>query len=319
MNNKLTDDRIHELKIYPEFFSAVCAGTKRAELRMNDRSYRTGDVLRLCEYDNGALTGAAVDVDVVHVADVGYWCPGYVVLSIELQERRKADSELVSHRYKLDQSGDVTEKGDFPEIPTDWVMVPVEPTPKMLVALWEHRVSMRGISENKIARTGYSNMLAASTSARKAWFDKLSASWPINHAHLSELYHAQEKRLFKLAQRIKGQTFDKYSHSPSQAIDVLEAAIFGENEDASRAAMLQDENFPVTPDGWIKCSDRTPETGQAVIGCVDFDSDIITPLVREFIWTGSTFRRGVCSTGVKSNDSIVVTHWMPLPAAPKKD
>ncbi|EGG4120731.1 DUF551 domain-containing protein [Salmonella enterica] len=83
--------------------------------------------------------------------------------------------------------------------------------------------------------------------------------------------------------------------------------------------MLQDENFPVTPDGWIKCSDRTPETGQAVIGCVDFDSDIVTPLVREFIWTGSTFRRGVCSTGVKSNDSVVVTHWMPLPAAPKKD
>lgn len=78
-------------------------------------------------------------------------------------------------------------------------------------------------------------------------------------------------------------------------------------------------NSPVTPDGWIKCSDLTPETGQAVIGCVDFDSDIVTPLVREFIWTGSTFRRGVSSTGVKSNDSIVVTHWMPLPAAPKKD
>lgn len=78
-------------------------------------------------------------------------------------------------------------------------------------------------------------------------------------------------------------------------------------------------NSPVTPDGWIKCSDRTPKTGQAVIGCVDFDSDIVTPLVREFIWTGSTFRRGVSSTGVKSNDSVVVTHWMPLPAAPKKD
>ncbi|EBU7766946.1 DUF551 domain-containing protein [Salmonella enterica subsp. enterica serovar Rovaniemi] len=78
-------------------------------------------------------------------------------------------------------------------------------------------------------------------------------------------------------------------------------------------------NSPVTPDGWIKCSDRTPKTGQAVIGCVDFDSDIVTPLVREFIWTGSTFRRGVYSTGVKSNDSVVVTHWMPLPAAPKKD
>lgn len=53
---------------------------------------------------------------------------------------------------------------------------------------------------------------------------------------LSDLYHTQEKRLFKIAQFIKGPTFDKYSHSPSQAIDVLEAAIFG--EDACRAAML---------------------------------------------------------------------------------
>ncbi len=57
---------------------------------------------------------------------------------------------------------------------------------------------------------------------------------------LSDLYHAQEKRLFKLAQRIKGPSFDKYAHSPSQAIDVLESAIFGEREDeACRASMLQ--------------------------------------------------------------------------------
>lgn len=59
-----------------------------------------------------------------------------------------------------------------------------------------------------------------------------------SYQQLSDLYHAQEKRLFKIAQRIKGSAFDKYSHSPSQAIDVLEAAIFGDN-DACRAAMLQ--------------------------------------------------------------------------------
>lgn len=58
-----------------------------------------------------------------------------------------------------------------------------------------------------------------------------------SYQQLSELYHAQEKRLFKIAQRIKGPAFDKYSHSPSQAIDVLGGAIFGEN-DACRAAML---------------------------------------------------------------------------------
>lgn len=58
-----------------------------------------------------------------------------------------------------------------------------------------------------------------------------------SYQQLSELYHAQEKRLFKIAQRIKGPAFDKYSHSPSQAIDVLEVAIFGDDE-ACRAAML---------------------------------------------------------------------------------
>lgn len=71
-----------------------------------------------------------------------------------------------------------------------------------------------------------------------------------SYQQLSDLYHAQEKRLFKIAQRIKGPAFDKYSHSPSQAIDVLEAAIFGE-DDACRAAMLQAGNSPVIPDGCV--------------------------------------------------------------------
>ncbi|MDL4402046.1 hypothetical protein QRZ37_20490 [Klebsiella michiganensis] len=62
---------------------------------------------------------------------------------------------------------------------------------------------------------------------------------PDDYQRLRELYHAQEKRLFKIAHCIKGPAFDKYSHSPSQAIDVLEVAIFGEI-DACRAAMLQE-------------------------------------------------------------------------------
>lgn len=68
---------------------------------------------------------------------------------------------------------------------------------------------------------------------------------PDDYQHLKnvqELYHAQEKRLFTIAKRIKGPAFDKYAHSPSQAIDVLESAIFGENEEPSRAAMQQPEN-----------------------------------------------------------------------------
>ncbi|PIJ41212.1 hypothetical protein [Serratia sp. OPWLW2] len=64
---------------------------------------------------------------------------------------------------------------------------------------------------------------------------------PDDYQHLKnvrELYHKQEDRLFSLAQRIKGASFDKYRHVPSQAIDVLEREIFGDDGDAYRAAML---------------------------------------------------------------------------------
>ncbi|EOV0253883.1 hypothetical protein ACOIWS_005673, partial [Salmonella enterica] len=77
---------------------------------------------------------------------------------------------------------------------------------------------------------------------------------PDDYQHLKnvqEIYHAQEKRLFKIAKRIQGPAFDKYAHTPSQAIDVLEAAIFGENEESGRAVMLQgkyrDLSQPVDP------------------------------------------------------------------------
>ncbi|PQY52711.1 DUF3850 domain-containing protein [Cronobacter sakazakii] len=75
----------HNLKIWPEHYSAVCAGVKRAELRKNDRDYRAGDTLDLCEWDkhDESFTGEFISVTVTHVADVGEWMPGYVLLSIE--------------------------------------------------------------------------------------------------------------------------------------------------------------------------------------------------------------------------------------------
>lgn len=88
----------HDLKIYPEFFSAVCTGVKRAELRKNDRDYRVGDTIHLMETPRGSChrTGEFINVTITHIADVGEWMPGYVLLSIELQEHRKADSEPVA-------------------------------------------------------------------------------------------------------------------------------------------------------------------------------------------------------------------------------
>ena len=93
-NSQLIRESItHELKIYPEFFSAVCTGVKRAELRRNDRDYRVGDTLHLLETPRGSChsTGEFINATITHIADVGEWMPGYVLLSIELQERRKAE------------------------------------------------------------------------------------------------------------------------------------------------------------------------------------------------------------------------------------
>ncbi len=89
----------HDLKIYPEFFSAVCTGVKRAELRKNDRDYRVGDTLHLMETPRGSChqTGEFINVKITHIADVGEWMPGFVMLSIELQECRKADSEPAAY------------------------------------------------------------------------------------------------------------------------------------------------------------------------------------------------------------------------------
>ncbi|HEM8068047.1 TPA: DUF3850 domain-containing protein [Klebsiella aerogenes] len=89
----------HYLKIYPEFFSAVCTGVKRAELRKNDRDYRVGDTLHLMETPRGSChqTGEFINVKITHIADVGEWMPGYVLLSIEreaMDRKASMDSEV---------------------------------------------------------------------------------------------------------------------------------------------------------------------------------------------------------------------------------
>lgn len=43
--------KIHELKVWPEYFEEVQKGNKTFEIRKNDRDYKTGDVILLQEYD----------------------------------------------------------------------------------------------------------------------------------------------------------------------------------------------------------------------------------------------------------------------------
>ncbi|MEL8494207.1 DUF551 domain-containing protein [Escherichia coli] len=80
---------------------------------------------------------------------------------------------------------------------------------------------------------------------------------------------------------------------------------------------VQAGNYPVTPDGWISCSERMPEKGQNVLISVNFDSSLVEPLICSARYTGSTFRRGDAT--IKPGNGIEqATHWMPLPEPPQE-
>jgi hypothetical protein len=64
------EERVHELKTWPEPFAAVLDGRKTYEIRVNDRDYRVGDVLRLREWDPTRVPCKAVGCTTTHV--VGY-------------------------------------------------------------------------------------------------------------------------------------------------------------------------------------------------------------------------------------------------------
>ncbi|HCD2443576.1 TPA: DUF551 domain-containing protein [Escherichia coli] len=75
-------------------------------------------------------------------------------------------------------------------------------------------------------------------------------------------------------------------------------------------------NYPVTPDGWISCSERMPEKNKNVLISVNFDSSLVEPLICSARYTGSTFRSG--DVTVKPGNGIEqATHWMPLPEPPQ--
>lgn len=72
---------IHELKILPEHFTPVLDELKTAELRKSDRLFSVGDTLLLMEW-NGEYTGDVCERTITHIADVGEYLPGYVLLSM---------------------------------------------------------------------------------------------------------------------------------------------------------------------------------------------------------------------------------------------
>lgn len=79
-----------------------------------------------------------------------------------------------------------------------------------------------------------------------------------------------------------------------------------------RAAMLQSGNSPAQNPGWIPVSERLPEVGGRYWCYVEEQTDL-----------GKSHYQWNCSWNgerwwVEGEDGGIVTHWMPLPAAPLK-
>ncbi|HDI8489544.1 TPA: DUF551 domain-containing protein [Escherichia coli] len=125
--------------------------------------------------------------------------------------------------------------------------------------------------------------------------------------------------------------FERYGIAPNDSSTTIQALRIALDGIERSAAMLQGAkpvsqtyklnelsgNSPVTPDGWISCSERMPKKNQNVLISVNFDSDLVEPLICSARYTGSTFRRGDAT--IKPGNGIEqATHWMPLPEPPQE-
>ena len=61
----------HDLKCWPEPFSALAAGVKTFEYRRNDRNFRAGDILKLRDWDPNTRphhSGSVMEFEVTYIA-----------------------------------------------------------------------------------------------------------------------------------------------------------------------------------------------------------------------------------------------------------
>ncbi|EGC8470146.1 DUF550 domain-containing protein [Salmonella enterica] len=79
--------------------------------------------------------------------------------------------------------------------------------------------------------------------------------------------------------------------------------------------MLQAGNSPVTPDGWISCSERMPEDEQEVI----VQNKLGYRYVSYFDEHSGLFFDMRGGNQMNCIEHILVTHWRPMPAAPKPE
>ncbi|ENJ2109680.1 DUF551 domain-containing protein [Escherichia coli] len=78
-------------------------------------------------------------------------------------------------------------------------------------------------------------------------------------------------------------------------------------------AMRKTGNYPVTPDGWISCSDRMPEDTKMLLA---FSQGEIVAAYWNWVVNPIDYKKYRAFTYLSGNILDDVTHWMPLPEPP---
>lgn len=74
-------------------------------------------------------------------------------------------------------------------------------------------------------------------------------------------------------------------------------------------------NSPVTPDGWISCSDRMPEDTKMLLA---FSQGQIVAAYWNWVMSPIDYKKYRAFTYISGNILDDVTHWMPLPEPPQE-
>ena len=143
----------------------------------------------------------------------------------------------------------------------------------------------------------------------KEQLEKLSIELESAKNHIAELEAKPVSQTYKL-------TFEQWLEQQHDKIDVDCGCVSTEMLMHWIRVAYEAGNYPVTPDGWISCSERMPEKGQNVLISVNIDSEA-GPLIYSARYIGSTFRRGGITVS-PGNALGQATHWMPLPAPPQE-
>ncbi|HCP8703911.1 TPA: DUF551 domain-containing protein [Escherichia coli] len=91
-----------------------------------------------------------------------------------------------------------------------------------------------------------------------------------------------------------------------------------EAEPVSQTCKLNEPsgNSPVTPDGWISCSERMPEDTKMLLA---FSQGQIVAAYWNWVMSPIDYKKYRAFTYLSGNILDDVTHWMPLPEPPEQD